>query len=807
MKVDKPEQTPSPGPAFSKHGNGTFSLNSTNSLLPNPKTKLSGANMTFDFQNHVLGLSVFENYFQCEKVLVAVKKNNVVFTAMANVVKAAPISPKTKFYKIIKLAGPETDVKTLLLCPSQRYLTVVGEKSISVVDTNEISFADHSTALAEPFSFDLGKFKDPVQCVQWHPAAARHSEIVVLTSRQILVFDVMCSFSTPVLVLDLASFPDLDGKNVVSMAFGSADSFSGSITLYINTACGLIYAIFPFLCKGSLFRTSALQISQFYLETQEALSSVSDSFPPIVINKNPRVEALASQLSFAESLQQNLTVSMGKELAISGDVTLDYAEPSFGYEIQGPVAKTGKNATIVQVASNDKVSLLASVHSTATGNSKIEYYGQFQPLVMGMKKIQDNFHKPTEPQSKVVVPKEESYVKPARGFGYVVESDSDDEDNSAFEAAMKAYHEELEIYNLNVKLSKHFSDNFGNLTKMASDSTKISGNPIISSEGEKLLLASGGTLLVGSLGESTASLFLSLAGLFEPTYDTFDISPDTTSVALCEDTIGHSGSFVISCSPKDKVYVRQIVSNEVKITKKEAPEEFLPTPPVPSYVPADELRLRLDKSLSIGELKNFNLESIDTLSDVHGITRNAAGQINALTKFMLSLQMKLKFQVEDLRAQVKDAEHALAKYQNEEKRNSTERKLSLLVGRQQKLAQKQKRIQENIVDRFEELKLKIDLPISKAEREWFKELNDMNQSVNVDGTSKSISTLVEEITREVASLTTEEHEREEQEREEPALELLQMGPALSRIRNFLLYEEKLIRETKTKAQQVASSFA
>lgn len=759
----------------------------------------SGFNlMTFDFQSHVQSLSVFENYLASELVIAAVKKNSTVFTAMTNVVKATPISSDTKMYKILKLAGSEVDIKKLLFCPAERYLAVVGEKSVVIVDTSEVKFSDDSSALVEPFSFELGSFKQQIKCVQWHPASARKSEIVVLTTTQLLVYDILCSFSAPVLALDLSEFAELADKKAWSIAFGSSHNLCGSITLYLSTACGDIFAIYPFLPEGSHFKASTRQISQLYHECEEALESVLNNFPPVVTNSDPRVMALGKQLSLVESMQSSLAVAVSRELEIPGEVILTYSGADFPYRLQS-VAKTGPNPTLVQISSNDEFSLLASI-SVNSGRTTVEYHGQFLPLIMGWEDKAPTLEKPTKPVAASAKPKIEKYSKPARGFGYVIESDLEEDENNPLEQEMAAYNAKLDIYNFQTKLNSYCTEAFGGLTKMAVDFLNGEAAAVQATKCRKLLIAASGTLYYCDLQSVADTLSLTTASEVIPAYDKFTISPQTTAVAYCEDVVNHSGTYCISCSATEKVVITKLVDNEVK-PKPSAPIPATILPPATtSYAPAEELLVGLNRNIAVPAIKNFDPKSAESLRDVHDTTKGVAGHISSLTKFVVSLQMKLKFQMEDLNAQVLDFKKAspdAAKALD----TQAQEKLARLIKRQEDLSQKQKRIQQRVLLRFEQLKLKADLPLSQAELDWYKELNLLNKSLNYgDEDEKSVAALVDEISQQIAQLSTYDHEGSGL-----AQKMIDLGPELSRVRHFLVTETAVIARTKAKAQEMVAA--
>lgn len=753
--------------------------------------------MSFDFSSHVQGLSVFENYLKSGSVVTAVKENTIVFTAMSNVIKASPISSDTKAYKIIKLLGDEFDVKDLVFCPTERYLAVVGENKVEVVDTNGVRFSDRSNAVVRPFSFETNLTRDEIRTIVWHPASAR-KEIVVLTLTQILVYDILLMFSGPVLTLELSAFPELDSKKVCSIAFGSSHNLAGSITLYLTTENGHIYAVYPFLYEGSHFKATTTQLSLLHHESEEALTALGDKFPPIVTNGDPTVAALSRQISFIHSLQDTLALKVAKELEGAGEVILTYSGAEFGYKLQS-VGETAPNSTLVQISSNDDFSLLASV-SSATGKTTVEYLGQFQPAIMGWTKKAQEIEKPTKPAPVTAKAKKERYVKPARGFGYVIESSSDEEDDSSFEAEIKAYDAKVEIYNLQKQLHAHCNESFGSLTKMAAD--KFDGkNPITCATNDhKLLLALEGTLYSGDLKRATDSLSLSTPSAYAPSFEKSSISPKTTTMAYCQDLVNHSGTYAITCSPSDKVGVTRIVDNDVKPAPSPVETiELLPAPKV-STIPVEELLVGVNRDFTIEKVKNFEPESAKSLQDVHTTTQSVASQISSLTKFLVALQIKLKFQMEDINAQVADFEKVSRAGSKAEVDVRANEKLERLLQRQQELSQKQKRLHKRVLDRFEHLKLKIDLPLSDAEIQWYKELNVINKTLSTGNEGEEgVIDDVDQITKQVEQLKTND------DGGDLAQKLLEMGPELSRIHHFLVGEAAVISRARAKAQAMAAT--
>ena len=99
------------------------------------------------------------------------------------------------------------------------------------------------------------------------------------------------------------------------------------------------------------------------------------------------------------------------------------------------------------------------------------------------------------------------------------------------------------------------------------------------------------------------------------------------------------------------------------------------------------------------QVKSSDLEKYIDTSDRMALQETQQDRLMLQKKFIVVLQMKLKFQVEIYEAQVKDAEQALAKYQNEGKEKQyRKRRIVIVSWTAAETSPEQKRIQENIVE-------------------------------------------------------------------------------------------------------------
>lgn len=768
--------------------------------------------MTTDFARRLKNLSVLQLPFGSEKLALATQRNSQLFVASQNVVKVLQILEQHNVYKILDTEGPQFEIKLLQLNKSESSLAAVGDRHVNIVDLKQWPSSESNSSLWKCFSICIGPLDGNIKSVAWHPASLKNSEIVILTDKQqILLYDVVISFSKPMLTVDLKE--TLKGREVISMCFGSDHNFAGSLTLYISTKDGAVFAVYPFLYKDAKIRTTKLLVTQFIAETTEMMETVKSQFPPLAILQNDRVMSLLKQLHFAQHLESQVKSPLNTEKSPSDILHLSHNYTDI--KVQGPVAQCAPNSTLQQLSSNEKMSLLCSFGQDSRSQTSMTYMAQFQPLIMGWTEPENDPEPPVKVLPKLPSSRKEAYARPAKGFGFVVMSESDDEeveDNRNEE--IKKYEELLSEYNQSESVKDFFNDNFNTLTVVASDETTIpyhADATFKNVESDKFLLCVPGYVLFGDCKLWASKLISGVEQIdFKTNYLSFQTAKSNPSCEYIRDTVQDTGSYVVVCSPQ-AVEVFQLEDKVQKFLKSLIPAR----PQKAQTAEAPEKEFSVDiMAFALKPVKDepitsapgtLSAESPESLKELLRISNTISNHTATLTKFMLSLQLKLQMQVEDLRQQTKELQTVRDTIEPRDKIFSNLERIEVSLDRQEKLTQRQKDLQKKVMAKFENAILHKHLPLSEAEQKWFKELNHINSQVTMDTTERnSLVKDVESLSEKVKQLSLSATELSSEEQLDLAFKRLLLGTELARINHFLMQEGKIISLAKSKLQLTMS---
>lgn len=767
------------------------------------------------FTSLLSGLNIFKNYSVADTVSLAVKDNNQVFLAALQLIKTSLINSRKNYFKLLDpkhMAAEE--IKALTLNLFQSVLAIVYDSSVAILSTRDLlDFESEDVLLPARVLRRLPDLGAKIKSVLWHPASPRYSELVVLTEKEIVLYDIIVSSTQPMLLLALDLYPELKGKTVLSIAFGSLSTLPGSVTLYLSTECGEIYSIFPFLYEGSSIGALKQEVDLFVQECEEVIDSVTAAFPPAALLKSYHMECFSKQYEFASLLRNQASDNWtsGSDLQRLARTSPNTA--NLQHNLQGPLAKVGDGARLLTLDSAQSTSFLVAVSKDANSKAQLTYLAQFKPLIMDFKEPASALTPPTKATSAPVRAKEEKYAKPSRGFGFVVLSDSEDDDEE-LDKLLADYAEQLSIYNLKAKTLEYFSSNFNSLSTVAIDSSdvaydKLSSPTLQSLQDSKFLLANGGSALVASTGDAIRGAFNNEASAFEAEYQKFTTS--ATTFAYVKDTTEGSGSYVIAASPNAPVEVFQVESTSIT-TKSVSVESSnkIELPLGGTYqgdriIPHEELKALLGGSAKpLAPISGFNPSSVDSLSKVHQLTATVGNSISDLTKFMLTLKAKLAIQHEELKFQVQDldAVHTMMDDTNK-KYELNEKRIQAAKERQEKLLERQKNLHSGLLNNFEKKKAEVSIPLSKEERKWFKEINKVIATINESTPENpSLKSTVSTLNRRIESLKNWEDSSLELGLSGQLKKLL-LGPELTKLKHSLIKEDKIIANTRAKLDAAA----
>lgn len=758
-----------------------------------------------NISDRIKDLSIFRSFFAPGNACMAINNRSQLVIASGNAVKTCLVSGKHNYYKLLQRSNDTFDVVDLSFNESGNLVALIGSRSVTICDTKSLPCYDSDSTVWETFNFQIGPFDSDLKSFLWHPASRLESEFVVLTNTEILLYDAVISFSNPMLILKLLDYQELAGKTVNSISFGSKDNFAGSILLYLTTTQGAVYAIYPFVYKGSKISAKKNLVILFIRETVEALEEVQSIFPPVALLDSPHVLALHQQHSFAQELE--VQVNRPSNSALKGDdiITLSHSGETFGHVLQGPLANIGSTPIVVKVGSNDDVAILASVHSE---NSKavFTYLAQLQPLIMGWKNPQHVLEPPVEPAKPSLKKHEEKYSKPVKGFGYVVDSDSESEDEDVeYIKSSALFKEDSEIFTLKNDLVKYFSDNFNKISVLAVNGTSFScgigKGHLQNVDGDKLIFAKDGQLFFIDLLQSIDLIF-SDDGDFEPDYKVALVSPHAKGFAYFKDSLERLRQYVIVFAPGSPVEVVPLEAPTKKssdMVHDSFPQYDLDKTFVPGFLTGELSTIM--KSIStkpLPRVTEFSPEDTKSMSQVFDVADVVAERTSEFMKFMLTLQLKVRTQLDVLRIQVEELNKINKKSESTADSEMHDAKIEELTLRQTKLLKKAQKIKDSISERFEGIKLSFALPLSAAEKNWFKEINHLNKLINVgDNDEKSLVEQIKGLRLEVLDISTNLEKRTTQHNGvDITIEQLSLSNELTRMKHFLLTESKLIASVK-----------
>ena len=116
--------------------------------------------------------------------------------------------------------------------------------------------------------------------------------------------------------------------------------------------------------------------------------------------------------------------------------------------------------------------------------------------------------------------------------------------------------------------------------------------------------------------------------------------------------------------------------------------------------------------------------TVDSLSNLNSLSVRTIQVASSYTMFGIKLQSRILANLDSLKEQL----HILEKVKNEydgDQKDHTE-KLEKLTEKQAKLDERMIKLQQKIFDGLNKFKQDKTLPISEAERNWFKEINSIN---------------------------------------------------------------------------------
>lgn len=679
----------------------------------------------------------------------AVKDRKLAFVAQGSNLKVSSW-PHQGQSSIDISSGEPIRIKDLVLSHSESFLAIVGENSLAVVDLGRLETLkpEYNKILVYP----VGPTGTPIISALWHPASSTEAHLVVLTKLNVLVYDLAVSCIDVQFKVEFDVFPQLKGQSVVSIAFGSRDTYNGSITLYLSTNKGQIFAVNPFLYENFPQRITGDMLADYLAESQETLALCDSKIPP------------ASMFNaFRESIQHLRTNTACLEvlykLIVHGPASKKWSIRASGVlsaSLIGPVADLGSECRLINV-SDEGVTTLAAVSKCANGALAIFYLSQLRPLIYAFEPVRGLLSEPTKPVFEQPTALKEKYVKPRRGFGFAVVADITENEDALSQKRQEEYRQAVSNYNAQKKVSKFFSGTLNLLTTLSKDLLGIKVNDLsdvcLRYDHSWFMVSAGGSLIASHL-QSAVNLIFESSSKFEVEY----LKTSITGISLAYlESSGTSALTVLTATEDGTLRSHRIkpcpsmeskpsqVQSDYKVKTSSGDDKE-------SGLAATELSGFLSQKPSLPRLLKFNKNSAKSLQDVHTTSITAVKQIRDLTRFIVTLHSTLAIKLGELNLQRKSLKENSEKDISAYLKNTEERILKC-IERQYSLSKKAQVLLEDILNRFESTKESFNLPLSNAERSWFKELNAITGKVSTgDENENSLQLIVDDLAKKVAML-------------------------------------------------------
>lgn len=812
------------------------------------------------FIDHINRQLIFNTYItpnKDEKESILVGKNRLVcrnnldlFFSNNNMIRCCTINSEYGNYRLLNKNGTNYEIKTLEINSLGTLLALIGDESIEVV-TIPVSLTSTQEALLPVKSYTIEGLKGKIKKVLWHPIVANDGCLVVLNDEsQISMYDISISNSRPLSVIDCKKFDEFRNDDVQSICLGSCASLSSSMTLYIKTYQGKLFAICPYIPPESKLALTKEMVKDFlkeltiFLNTSEESSGAADAFQ--LTKQSYLKRACIRQYEFACYLlrQMNNMLALAKEYRnILSDspselYKLSHCLPETSRPVlQGPLfTKLGLAGDIANVSNNGLISIIVSAGKSENESFKILYLAQLKPLIMRWSQEDDvlpSYNKTEKHSSNgdKSLPVQKSkpvdeYVKPAKGFGFIDICEFSDsqpalENQDARESTPNEEKESHMFWNQNfLQISTLLLDELplnSPLGKALIKATEQDGYFFLSGD-EDLLIVD----FVNWMDQFNNCIKVNNPPdlNLNPKYSRVLNSPNgIDSYAIVSDEITDTGKYLIAIkSDKNKsLHVKNIIKKESLPKLENKPFDVKIQQNSYSSVLKKEPFIELSEELEgIKEYrppsykdypydnpeafkKDLKSNDVSVLGNLNTLSSSVLNQCSKLNIYAIHLNMRLINQVEELKNQI----HMLDIIGQTPSRTAVDDKME----RVQKLAEKQETLREKmelaqrkVYDSIEKLYFTQNLPLSNAEKAWFKELNSITRLLDSNFKEGLVGSL-SDIKKQVAALTKGQNSVNS-ETIEDKLDIYHTRAKTSKLKNWLLEEDRIIKYLNGKLEEL-----
>lgn len=702
----------------------------------------------FDFVDNIKAQSIFKKWFGRSPVLnasggnlLAVNANKDLFVAIENTIRCCTINSKSSNYKILVSNNTPFDIKEIGLNPSGRLIYSTDFYDVIVQDFP--SDINNSKAVNKSsLDVKLKGLEGKIKKIAWCAYGVNQMSIAILQEGNIVSLYDLNTGESPVLRVKLSDIELFKDEIATSITFGSSANVQGGLTLYISTKSAQIYAIYPFTGKEIWVTREEVEIALtdtsgalIYLKNNYEGSDIEDVLKPVHL-----------QIDYFKRIysQMNSHTWFGTKLVNGKSVE--------AYKINCPISDTPKVlgplsslamdtiSDIQGVGENDQCSLLVAVGAGET-ELKVEYLTQISPLIMSWPK-----EAPTSSPSMVLPPpnqpvnspeKHLGYKKPQVGFGYIEDEDDDDEDDEPATPDSLSAIEDGSILHLWDTINRLDTVAFDVLSDVSlSTDCKIIPSSVDSSQ---FLIYSPSKTVYCKPNGWTYQL-PDIRGLdIKNSYDLIDNGKKSKSVGLITDDITFTGDYLIA---HDDYLNNDDSTGEIKVIQiNEPPQQRESTSIKSKPVEKAIIKSKLDTSLlteiehdlmKLGQKRSLSqkISSQDTkveiLDKINKFSVESIDQINSFDTLLMKLNLKVAANLIELNYQVSTYNQMNPKNHTQ---NNTD-KLNALKVRQETLHKRLSQLHTKLAVQVEEIKVNNQTPLSKAEKEWFNEINAITNKVN-----------------------------------------------------------------------------
>ncbi|WPK22856.1 hypothetical protein PUMCH_000075 [Australozyma saopauloensis] len=735
--------------------------------------------------------------------------NNIAVTAAEDVYVSEGNSLKVGtlnsllFDQIDLAAAQGINIQDLILNDQECFLALVGTSSLAVADLSSVHKSASNTSVS---IYKVGSFKDRIVSALWHPASATKTHLVVLTQTSVQIFDLALSCVDAQLKIDLTEYPKFGGDSAVSMAFGSHSSYLGSITLYISTGKGSVHALTPFIYEGFPQAFTGLMIHDLLKEREDLKDLTNANIPPASIFNDFR-NAFLDQEVFAadlDNLYQSLHISDFPDEKEWNFKAAGIKSP----RLVGPLTQVDPRSRIINASPKHRFTILASLSEQTNGGVRVSYLAQLSPLIYAFNDLAEIGPEPKKPEPKKREEPKDKYVKPRRGFGFVVVPGGDKATDDGLSKEEEHYKKSLEDYKAKLKVASFIKTTFNVLTIISKDNVSLGDKAVenikFAANESWLVLAGDNKIVAGDVSKAADQLL-------DPSCEAFTVKyylkSKTSGSGFCFYTSNEELLSICSWQNASKPQVVNVVGEKTSTTDPQLAVSYeletrSRTPGLKAALPARELRLFLEGAGNLPAISKIDENSSKSLEEIHNVSSLTVQRLQKLTGFILTLQSVLAIQHGELHLQRQGLSEIAAKNFSSQ-HEVTQNRIQALLERQSKLADKAKRIQDLLLERFEESKKKFQLPLSNSERAWFKELNSITKKITVgDEDCLGLQLIVSDLTQKVEAIESVPETAEEKLAK--TLSDLLMDKNWKRLNFILKHEGNEIDNGKEKIEELLS---